>query len=203
MEELSEHGSELVWETRTRPLRLCINHFFRAYHGFHFLSPTHRCHHFPSHIGDVYCRYDMDRPGSAEFTPLAVEHGLGLLNVSRRPLLVCVWVMYYSRLQLVRFVAHLRLLALEFRLQLFLRSMTSKLGSLECGSKIDAYLQLLSLLKLQLLQILKFTIIQLLRYVMSDALKLHLLIIKRFDFSLLPFHYLLSRSFQPLLLQFS
>ena len=91
--------------------------------------------------------------------------------------------MYYSRLQLVRFVAHLRLLALEFRLQLSLRSMTSKLGSLERGSKIDAYLQLLSLLKLQLLQILKFTIIQLLRYVMSDALKLHLLIIKRFDFS--------------------
>ena len=50
--------------------------------------------------------------------------------------------MYYSGLPLARFAMHLQLLALEFRLQLFLQSMTSKLGSLESGSKIDADLQL-------------------------------------------------------------
>lgn len=97
--------------------------------------------------------------------------------------------MYYSGLPLARFAVHLQLLALEFRLQLFLRSMTSKLGSLENGSKIDADLQLTSQPKLQLLQLLKFMIIQLLRYAKSDELKLHLLIIRRFDFNLLRSHY--------------
>lgn len=145
----------------------------------------------------------MDRPGSAEFIPLAVEHGLSLLNVSHQPLLVCVLVMYYSGLQLARFVVHLQLLAPEFRLQLFLQSMTSKLDSLESGSKIDADLQPTSQPRLRLLELLKFTIIQLLRYVKNDELKLHLLIIRRLNFNLLHFHYLLSQSFQRLLPQFS
>jgi hypothetical protein len=202
-EGLSEHGSELVWETRTHLLRLCINHFFRAFHEFHFLSPIHHCHHFRNHIDDACCRYDMDRPGSAEFIPLAVEHVLSLLNVSHQPLLVCVLVMYYSGLQLARFVVHLQLLALEFRRQLFLQSMTSKLGSLESGSKIDADHQPTSQPKLQLLQLLKFMIIQLHRYVKSDELKLHLLIIRRLNFSLLHLRYLQSQSFQRLLPQFS
>ena len=110
--------------------------------------------------------------------------------------------MYYSGLQLARFVEHLQLLALEFRLQLFLQSMTSKLGSLRSGSEIDVDLQPASQPVLQLLELLKFMIIQLLRYVESDELKLHLLIIRRLNFNLLHFHYLLSRSFQRLLLQF-
>jgi hypothetical protein len=186
---LSEHGSELVWETRTHLLRLCINHFFHACREFHFQSPTHHCHHFQIHTGDVCCRCDMDHLGSTEFTPLAVEHGLSLLNVSHQPLLICVWVMYYSGLQLARFVEHLQLLALEFRLQLFLQSMTSKLGSLRSGSKIDVDLQPTNQPVLQLLELLTFMIIQLLRYVESDELKLHLLIIKRPNFNLLHFHY--------------
>lgn len=78
---------------------------------------------------------------------------------------------------------HLQLLALEFRLQLFLQSVTSKLGSLESGSKTDADLQLTTQLKLQLLELLKFMIMQLLRYVKSDELKLHLLIIRRLNFN--------------------
>jgi hypothetical protein len=111
--------------------------------------------------------------------------------------------MYYSGLPLARFVMHLQLLALKFRLQLFLQSTTSKLGSLESGSKIDADLQPTSQPKLQLLQLLKFMIIQLLRYVKSDELKLHLLIIRRLNFNLLHFHYLQSQSFQRLLHQFN
>jgi len=71
--------------------------------------------------------------------------------------------MYYSGLPLARFAMHLQLLALEFRLQLFLQSVTSKLGSLESGSKIDADLQPITQLKLQLLELLKFMIMQLLR----------------------------------------
>lgn len=78
---------------------------------------------------------------------------------------------------------HLQLLALEFRLQLFLQSVTSKLGSLESGSKTDADLQPTTQLKLQLLELLKFMIMQLLRYVKSDELKLHLLIIRRLNFN--------------------
>lgn len=97
--------------------------------------------------------------------------------------------MYYSGLPLARFVMHLQLLALEFRLQLFLQSVTSKLGSLESGSKIDADLQPTTQLKLQLLELLKFIIMQLLRYVKSDELKLHLLIIRRLNFNQLHFHY--------------
>jgi hypothetical protein len=97
--------------------------------------------------------------------------------------------MYYSGLQLARFVEHLQLLALEFRLQLFLQSMTSKLGSLRSGSKIDVDLQPTNQPVLQLLELLTFMIIQLLRYVESDELKLHLLIIKRPNFNLLHFHY--------------
>jgi hypothetical protein len=111
--------------------------------------------------------------------------------------------MYYFGLPLARFVMHLQLLALKFRLQLFLQSTTSKLGSLESGSKIDADLQPTSQPKLQLLQLLKFMIIQLLRYVKSDELKLHLLIIRRLNFNLLHFHYLQSQSFQRLLHQFN
>jgi hypothetical protein len=97
--------------------------------------------------------------------------------------------MYYSGLQLVRFVEHLQLLALEFRLQLFLQSMTSKLDSLRSGSKIDVDLQPTNQPVLRLLELLKFMIIQLLRYVESDELKLHLLIIRRLNFNLLHFHY--------------
>jgi hypothetical protein len=110
--------------------------------------------------------------------------------------------MYYSELQLVRFVEHLQLLALEFRLQLFLQSMTSKLDSLRSGSKIDVDLQPTNQPVLRLLELLKFMIIQLLRYVESDELKLHLLIIRRLNFNLLHFHYLQSQSFQRLLHQF-
>ncbi len=97
--------------------------------------------------------------------------------------------MYYSELQLVRFVEHLQLLALEFRLQLFLQSMTSKLDSLRSGSKIDVDLQPTNQTVLRLLELLKFMIIQLLRYVENDELKLHLLIIRRLNFNLLHFHY--------------
>lgn len=190
-EVLSEHGSESVLETRTHPLHLCINHFFHAFHEFHFLSPTHRCHHFQNHMasGDACCRCDMDRPNSAGSTPLTIERGSSLLNASHQPLLICVWVMYYSGPPLARFVVHLQLLTLAFRLRLLLQSMTSKLGSLESGSKIDDDLQLTSQPKWQLLQLLKFKIIQLLLFVKSDELKLRLLIIRQHYFILLQYHY--------------
>lgn len=137
------HESELVLETRTRPPRLCINHFFRAYHGLHFLNLTRHCHHSQNHMAsdDVCCRCDKDRPSSAGSIPPTVEHELSLPNVLHQPLLVCVWVMYYSGQPPARFVVHLRLPALGFELQSFLQSMTSKLGSLESGSKIDAVLR--------------------------------------------------------------